>query len=131
SGEVTALTGTYTRAGGGFAGMQAVMGRLLQSPAMVFLIETGGASSGGRVRLTDFEVASPLSYLLTDTMPDAALLDAVNNGQLGSIGNVRTQVQRLLLTAGGRAKMNAFFGYYTQTDTMPAPRASAVKLLGM
>src|SRR5262249_9492606 len=56
--EVSALMAGYTRAGGGLGGLSAVLGRLLQAPSMVFLIEEGGAVSGGRVRLTDYEVAS-------------------------------------------------------------------------
>jgi len=129
--EVSALMGTYARAGSGLGGLSAVLARLLQAPSMVFLIEEGGASSGGRTRLTDYEVASRLSYLLADTTPDAALLEAARKGELGQLANVTVHVQRLLSTATAKAKMRDFFGFYTQTGLMPDPYPAAAKLAGI
>ncbi|MFT4558466.1 MAG: hypothetical protein ACI92S_003847, partial [Planctomycetaceae bacterium] len=48
-----------------------------------------------RQRLTDWELASRLSYLLWSSMPDAALLDAARSGSLTGDG-LAAQVDRML-----------------------------------
>ncbi|MEM6996531.1 MAG: DUF1595 domain-containing protein, partial [Myxococcota bacterium] len=58
------------------AGMEALLGTILQAPAFVYLAEQGAAVEGGPDeirRLDDYEMASRLSYFLWDSMPDEAL----------------------------------------------------------
>lgn len=63
----------------------------LSSPEFLYLVETG---DGGR--LTGPEVATRLSYFLWGTMPDDALLDAAERGELGTIDGIDAQARRML-----------------------------------
>jgi hypothetical protein len=71
---------------------------VLQSPQFLYRIERGDprGTRRGKRALTDFEVASRLSYFLWDTMPDAELFRAATEGELGDVEGVRSQVQRML-----------------------------------
>ena len=60
------------------AGVEAVVAAMLQSPYFLYRREIGDVDPGtGLARLTSHEVASELSYLLTDSMPDDLLFRAV------------------------------------------------------
>ena len=71
---------------------------LLQSPNFVFRVESGKQTNReqGRIRLTDWELASRLSYFLWDSMPDGELFAAAANGELSRPRGIREQVQRML-----------------------------------
>ena len=60
---------------GGFqGGIQLMLEAVLQSPSFLYREELGAPDPSlpkGVVRLTDYEVASELSFLLTGSMPDA------------------------------------------------------------
>ena len=60
-----------------------------------FYMVEGSAESNNR-RITDWELASRLSYFLWSTMPDAALMDAARNGTLHKPDVLRAQVERML-----------------------------------
>lgn len=61
---------------------------MLQSPSMVYMVERG--TGGGTVRpLTDYEIASRLSYFLWSTMPDDGLLEAASVGELSDPSDLR------------------------------------------
>ncbi len=95
--EVTDLLGLYDGAGTHQDGMRLMITGALVSGSFLYRPETEGeAASGGRVRLTDYEVASRLSYLLWRTMPDDALLDAAEAGQLSRPANIGEQAARML-----------------------------------
>lgn len=46
--------------------------------------------------LTDYDIASRLSYFLWDTMPDTELLEAAGNGELGEPAMLEAQLLRML-----------------------------------
>ncbi|MEL6105048.1 MAG: DUF1592 domain-containing protein [Planctomycetota bacterium] len=62
---------------------------LLCSPRFLYFHEPPGA-------LSDYAIASRLSYLLTGTMPDAKLFDAADRGVLREPEELSRQVRRLL-----------------------------------
>jgi hypothetical protein len=64
------------------------------SPQALYRTEFG--KPGG---LSDYEVASQLSYFLTNGPPDAPLLDAAKNGKLSSPDTLRPEVDRMLQAA--------------------------------
>lgn len=69
----------------------------VQSPALLYRVERGvGAPLAGLVRLSDHELASRLSYLFTDSMPDDALLEAARAGQLHTRAQIQEQAARLM-----------------------------------
>lgn len=62
-------------------GARWVVAGMLQSPHFLYRTELGRADAGAFV-LTPYEIASGLSYLLWQSMPDDALLDAAAEGDL-------------------------------------------------
>jgi hypothetical protein len=67
-------------------------------------------------RLTSYEVASMLSYFLTDSAPDQPLLDAAAQDKLKSAADIGAQVERLLQTDAAKVNlqgaMMSYFEYY-------------------
>ena len=74
--------------------MKAAFQAVLCSKEFLYLVE--GRATEQSVKLTDFELASRLSYFLWSTMPDAALLDTARAGKLHEPAVLRAQVQRML-----------------------------------
>ncbi len=85
---------------------------LLASPNFLYRAELGDSSmsDGTRRPLTDFEVATRLSYLLWNSTPDTALLDAAARSDLSTPAGLKTQTDRLLASSRARATVQAFFG---------------------
>lgn len=131
--ETTRQLELYRASGSGEAGFAFVMRRLLQSPALTFHIENGTSSEDGSIRLNEFEIASRISYLVADTMPDDELLEAARTGQLQSLESVAEHVRRLLTTPEAHAKARDFFRYYTHlsSDGVPDPLAIHGARLGI
>ncbi|HKO53936.1 MAG TPA: DUF1588 domain-containing protein [Polyangiaceae bacterium] len=65
-------------------GIELVATAVLQSAGFLYLTEVGDGSNPSQVRLTPYETASALSYLVTAGPPDAELTAAAANGQLES-----------------------------------------------
>lgn len=80
---------------------------ILQHPLFVYLPEIGTLASGQR-KLDDYELASRLSFLLTDTLPDAALLSAAQAGQLSTDAGLKTQTTRLIASDAFKAVLGRF-----------------------
>jgi hypothetical protein len=94
-----------------------VLEALLQSPQLVYRSELGEGSSGDRVPLTQAELASELSYFLTDSPPDALLTTAVGRGELTDRAKVKEHALRLLQSPSARPKLQSFFqAYFTLND---------------
>ncbi|MEN9574156.1 MAG: hypothetical protein RL514_2011 [Verrucomicrobiota bacterium] len=76
------------------AAMKAAFQAVLCSKEFLYLVE--GRATEQSVRLTDFELASRLSYFLWSTMPDESLVAAARAGKLHEAAVLRAQVQRML-----------------------------------
>jgi len=105
--EITAVTGLFQagRAEGGFdSGVALVVQGLLQSPRFLYRIDAGDPStrSANTLRLTNYEVASRLSYFLWRTMPDDSLFAAAASGELQTKEQVEARARQML--ADGRAR---------------------------
>lgn len=85
---------------------------LLQAPQFVYRTELGSDwTVDGPI--TAYELASTLSYFLTDDMPDQALLDAAATGQLATPAQVEAQVDRILATAAAKRNLqDAMLSYF-------------------
>jgi len=79
--------------------VQVVRG-MLQSPNFLYHWEVGDMATaprvGGLIALTPHQVASRLSYLLWQTMPDDTLFAAADNNQLSTPDQILTQATRML-----------------------------------
>lgn len=101
--EASALLALFNTAigfGFDFAGSitQVVRG-MLQSPNFLYHWEVGDATPtlvGGLIALTPYQVASRLSYLMWQTMPDDTLLTAADGNQLSTPAQIVAQAQRML-----------------------------------
>ena len=105
--ELAGLLVVYHAAadGGAYAdGIQAVITAVLESPGFLYVTEMGSAT-GDTVTMTDYEIASELSFLLTGNPPDAPLLTAAAAGQLQDPSNRQTQARRLLKTQNAKAQL--------------------------
>jgi hypothetical protein len=78
-------------------GIQMVIETALQSPPFLYRVEFGVAAAGATaVRLTDWETASRLSYLLWGSMPDDTLFSAAEQGKLTAREDIQAQARRML-----------------------------------
>src|SRR5262249_20705287 len=100
--EVDALAGVFTagRMGTDFAtGIQLVIQALLQSPHFLYRVEFGvptPLAGTNVVLLTDYELASRLSYFLWNSMPDDALFAAADAGTLHTKDQIAAQARRMI-----------------------------------
>jgi hypothetical protein len=90
-------------------GVRVSIEAFLQSPQFVYRTE-GSLTPGpdGRIPLDDWEVASRLSFLLFDSMPDTELFEAARAGQLRTPEQVELAVRRMLTQPRVLAKLSSF-----------------------
>jgi len=99
---------TIFASGNAFAdGAQLVIETMLQSPHFIYRVEAGAAGQA----LAGYEAATKLSYLLRNTMPDNALLDAAKAGSLNTPDGIAAQAQTMLEAMPART---AFQGFHIQ-----------------
>jgi hypothetical protein len=99
--------------------IDAVAEVILQSPEVVYINEVGVADASLPAdirRLSGYERATRLSYLLWSTMPDEALRTAAGGGQLDTAAGVRTQAERLLADPRARQMVRRFASNWLGLD---------------
>jgi len=99
------------------AGFEHALAGLLQSPNFLYLPEIGEGGPG-RTRFTSHEMASRVSYLLTDSAPDAELSAAADRSELVTAAGLRTQLERLLGSPRARGSLIGFFGQLLDLDQL-------------
>ena len=91
-----------------------VLPAVLASPGFLYLAEPQSESS----LLTDFELASRLSYLFWSTMPDDELFALASNGKLKQADVLRAQVGRLLADDRSREFVRSFTDQWLDLDAV-------------
>jgi hypothetical protein len=101
-------------------GLRVVTSAFLQSPGFLYREELGAPDPADPARrvLTDFELASRLSFFIWNTTPDAALLDAAASGMLATEAGLRSQAERLLASARAADAVEELFTDYLQLDAL-------------
>lgn len=99
-------------------GIGAVAETLLQSPHFLYKTELGAGTGVGR-QLTAHELATQISYLVTGSMPDPALLAAADANQLTSPEQRETQVRRLFSSGRTPTWLRGFVTQWTAISTLP------------
>ena len=91
-------------------GVGRVMTALLSSPWFLYRVELGDgtAAPGERFRLTAHEVATRLSLMLWNTIPDAALWQAAADGTLDTAAGRRAEAERMLADPRARDAVTRF-----------------------
>lgn len=95
----------------GFAGgIRAVTETVLESPAFFYRFEEGvGTAENGLIALSGYEMATRLSFFITGSIPDEALLTAAENGVLATRDGVEAEARRLMGTQAARDRLRYFF----------------------
>ena len=101
-------------------GLQLLIEAMLQSPRFLYRVELGTKEAVGdhAVKLSPYEVAARLSYLVWDSAPDATLTAAASAGQLATKDQVAAQLTRLLADAKGKSFVRRFLEGWTQTASV-------------
>ena len=73
---------------------------------------------GGQADQRDYAIANRLSYLLWDTMPDRALLDAAAKGELRTPEGLERVARTMLQDARARQATDEFFSQWLRFDRM-------------
>ena len=76
-------------------GVEVIVRAALQSPHFLYVVEVGDGPVG-RIPLTQFELASRMSYFLWSSMPDDTLFAAAKNGELADAASIEAQARRML-----------------------------------
>ena len=91
---------------------------MLQSPHFLYRAELGALQGDGFFGLTDWEVATALSYQLWGTMPDRILLDAAEAGALRTDEQIDQQIDRMLSDERAAALAADFIAIWLQLDQL-------------
>ena len=80
------------------AGVEAAVHRILASPKFIFRVERDPqtAKVGEAYAISDFELASRLSFFLWSSIPDDQLLQVASQGRLRAPGVLEREVRRML-----------------------------------
>lgn len=103
------------RRNGGFeAGIEMALRAMLASPKFAFRIERDpeGTAAGRVYALSNFELASRLSFFLWSSIPDDELLAAAEAGRLREPETLAKQVRRMLADAKSQAMVTNFAGQW-------------------
>ncbi|MCY1076064.1 DUF1592 domain-containing protein [Archangium lansingense] len=100
---------TTVAAENGYAeGIEAIIAAMLQSPNFLYRSELGRDLGDGRYVLTDYEVASELSYLFWGSMPDEELFAKAKAGALNKSQQISTEARRMLASPRSRPMLDHF-----------------------
>lgn len=92
------------------SGVRSLLVAFMISPGFLYRTELGDLAdtTSTTLNLTQYEVASALSYQLTASPPDAALMAKADSNQLGSAAAIGAEVDRLLATDAAKGQVAKF-----------------------
>ncbi|MEN9835468.1 MAG: hypothetical protein RL011_1661 [Pseudomonadota bacterium] len=99
-------------------GLEAMTIAVFSSPNFIYRSEVGQKIKGGIRALSPFEVAARLSFLLWDTTPDNALLEAAEQGRLNDAESIKTEAQRMLASPRAKDALLRFFREWLGFDAV-------------
>jgi hypothetical protein len=113
------------RADGDFDhGVEMALRALLVSPDFLFRIERdpAGKAAGSVVRVSDFDLASRLSFFLWSSVPDDQLMDLAARGTLHDPAVLEQQVRRMLDDERSQALVTNFAGQWLYLRNLAGQR---------
>jgi Protein of unknown function (DUF1592)/Protein of unknown function (DUF1588)/Protein of unknown function (DUF1595)/Protein of unknown function (DUF1585)/Protein of unknown function (DUF1587) len=119
--DLTAFYASRRAAGDDFpTAMTLSIETILQSPYFLYRVELGTPIAGRAnvVQLGGYEMASRLSYLLWNTMPDDALFASAESGELNDPGGLEKQARRMLTDPRAHAALARFHHGWLKFDVM-------------
>lgn len=97
---------------------RAVLSAMMQSPMFLYRRELGEPGSDGLYHLTPYELASSLSYMLTNGPPDDALMMAADQGRLATTADLDREANRLLFTQQSETAFGSFARNWLVVDDL-------------
>ncbi len=91
---------------------------ILMDPRFLYRMELGESDGAGGRHLTDLELASRLSFLVWNTLPDHELLEVAEAGALSNPEGLRAQAERMLADDRAREGLRTFFTELLQLDLL-------------
>ena len=99
------------------AAVELTIAAILQTPQFLYRLENEGSEvNADQLELSQHELASRLSYLLWETMPDDELFAAADAGELESDAQLEAQARRLLADDRARATVRNFHRQWLYLD---------------
>jgi hypothetical protein len=125
--DLDGLMSFYARGAksGGFEdGIRSALQAMLASPYFVFRFETTptDAAAGRDYRISDYELASRLSFFLWSSIPDDRLLKLAAAGQLSSPTTLDAEVRRMLADPRADALATRFAGQWLRLQDIEKVR---------
>jgi len=111
AGEVQRYSRLFARETDFMKGAQLVVEAMLQSPDFIFRLD---ATSNQKWK--PYAAASRLSYMLWDSMPDTALMDAAANGELATPAGVEKIARRMLQDPRAHQALDEFASEWLRFD---------------
>jgi hypothetical protein len=106
---------------GGFdEGIELLTTAVLASPDFLYRSIAPRETQGDSYPLSDFELASRLSFFLWSQGPDDELLQLAADGELGKIGVLDAQVKRMLADPRAEVLVNGFAKSWLNVDDLDA-----------
>lgn len=96
-----------------------VVASLLTAPRFLYLVEEGEPTASAPSALDAWALASRLSFLFWQTMPDEALFAAAQDGSLLTDAVYRREVDRLFADPRTDASLNDFFAEWWRLAELP------------
>lgn len=106
-------------------GIKLVLQTLLQSPHFLYRPELGVVDASledGLVRLTSWEMATRLSYMFWNTMPDIGLFESAERDALQTPAQIETAARRLLRAERSRLAFRNFHEEWLDLERIVAVR---------
>lgn len=115
-----------------WAGPRIMLEGMLQSPDFLFISEIGTSSGAkpGTLRLTGYEMATRLAFLITGSTPDDALLDKAKNGMLDAIPNIVQTAGELLSSPKAIDRIAEFQEQWLGIDDLPTVQKDPMVVRG-
>jgi hypothetical protein len=115
------------RDGGTFSeGIEVMIRAALQSSHFLYRLElTTPTATQAMVPLSQFEMATRLSYLLWAAGPDDALLDSAGRGELGTKAAVEAKARAMLADSKARVGVTDFYNQWMGTSRLAVTTKSA------
>lgn len=124
--EIAAYAGLFSRTmaqgEGAAGGVKSVVQALFMSPSSLHRTELGTNQEPGTVTsLTDHELASALSFLLWDSVPDDELMALADAGKLRDKATLLAQAKRLFASREqASSAINHFFAQWLKVENLPS-----------
>jgi hypothetical protein len=101
--------------------IQWLIAGFLESPYFLYRTELGSRTDGNNFVLSDWEIASELSYMFWGTMPDERLFTLAAAGELHTSEQIAAEAERLAVDERAAPAVSRFIGLW-----MPIDRVTSV-----